>query len=467
MPNAGSVASLLEPEKRVPVVHDVDVAVAGAGISGMFSALAAAREGAETVLIDRFGAPGGNMGPAMIAGGFLYRETETTLGGALVALPQEFRERIEQLRRAPAPNYPEDSILASCIALKLMDEAGVKLMLSTYAADPILDDHTVCGVFVEGKGGRQAVKAKVVIDGTGDADIAARAGAPIIRGVAPNPDWDPSIMREGSMKGSYLWNSMGLYFLVGGVDWERSTHLPSSLTSETPDGYIRVKELQEHTTHIDDIGNVTFRAALHQKIGEVLGAAVNLSGELDCGNPRHIWKLESRTRMIAFEAVESLRQRVPGFEKAFVLAMSPFLGARGGPCIDGEYTLSVEAFEEGSRFDDVLYVNYHESSPPHMGSEEGCDVPYRCLLPKTIDGLLVVGRGAAYIRRGHDPTGMRARPNMMILGHAGGLAAVLAVKTGVTPKRLDVKELQRRLLGEGFYLGDNDRLRELRLVGDH
>ncbi len=82
----------------------------------------------------------------------------------------------------------------------------------------------------------------------------------------------------------------------------------------------------------------------------------------------------------------------------------------------------------------MLFVNVHEGRPPHAGAVEGCDVPYRCLLPRGVDNLLVVGRGAAYVRRGHDPTGMRARPLVMVLGQAAGVAATLAIESNTTVK---------------------------------
>jgi len=117
---------------------------------------------------------------------------------------------------------------------------------------------------------------------------------------------------------------------------------------------------------------------------------------------------------------------VPGWEKAYLFFISPFLGARGGPWIEGGYTLTVEDMKEGRRFPDILYVNFHEAF--HGGSPEGYDVPYRILLPKKVDGLLVTARGAAFIKRGQDPSSMRCKPAMMILGHATGTAAALAVK---------------------------------------
>jgi hypothetical protein len=171
--------------------------------------------------------------------------------------------------------------------------------------------------------------------------------------------------------------------------------------------------------------------------------------------------LESALREQAFETVEFMRKHAPGFEKAYLMFTSPFYGTRGGPCIEGEYTLTVEDCFEGRKFQDVMYRNTHEAL--HGGDESGFDVPYGICLPKKVDGLLVTGRGAAYIRRGHDPSGMRHRASMMALGNAVGTAAALTVKECTTPKLLEVNKLQKELLKQSFYLGDESRIKELGL----
>ena len=181
-----------EPEKHVPIVYDVDVAVAGSSVSGVFAALAAARNGAETVLIDRFGSVGGNIGPGMICNGTLASGQPHVKAGyqasvfpGFMGIPKEFIERHVALGGGCIPPYSEchylmDSNIASYTALKMLEESGVNLLLSTYAADPILEGNSVKGIFIENKSGRQAVKAKVVVDATGEADVAKRAGVPIL-----------------------------------------------------------------------------------------------------------------------------------------------------------------------------------------------------------------------------------------------------------------------------------------------
>jgi len=180
--------SVLEPAKRVPVAYDADVVVAGGGISGVFAALAAAREGASTVLIDRFGTVGGTLGPGMMSqeGALKDHHKQIVKGapndavkGDVTALPKEFAEQFFAIAPDAPSRFLADSNKGYHVALKMLKEAGVILMLSAYACDPIIEGNTVYGVFVENKSGRQAVKAKVVIDATGEADVSRRAGGHI------------------------------------------------------------------------------------------------------------------------------------------------------------------------------------------------------------------------------------------------------------------------------------------------
>jgi len=231
----GPQARVAEPGKEVPVHCDVDVAVVGGGISGTMAAIAAARHRARTIVIDRFGQVGGNIGPGMFAGGTLHLALKDVSAPNDVALinrmgmggiPEEFHRRVifsrpnadripddirEELERkhlnvgpyrmgsgAGLPGYFVDSLVASHVALEMFQESGVETLLSVYAGDPIMEGTKVRGIFVETKSGRLAVRARVVVDATGEADVAFRAGAPVLVIMAP---------------------SIGLYYSLGGVDW--------------------------------------------------------------------------------------------------------------------------------------------------------------------------------------------------------------------------------------------------------
>jgi len=490
---------VVESEKKVPVLYEVDVAVAGAGLTGVFVALASAKHGAETLAIDRFGSLGGHLGPGMVIAAGLTPQITETVGPGFSSIPAEFMLRIYKLRATgmdyitPA-NEPNDSSLFSYVALKMMEEYGVKTLLSAYVSDPILEEGKVSGLFVETKSGRAAVKAKVVVDATGDADVARRAGAPVIRGIPSRPSMAPIVRPGLGLDEEYsIWNETGLYLLVGGVDWkdyeaflrkdyklsDEELHWAyNNLTtvrplSRYPNAIIPLLMKSQENDGFDPrvrLGELTYVGAGSGFAGlryhEINGLAatpigIGAYGEIDTTDAVQISRLESAIRKQIFEVVQFHRKYVPGWEKAYLFFIAPYLGARGGPWIDGEYTLTVEDMKEGRRFPDVMYVNFHEAE--HGGSPEGYDVPYRILLPKKVDGLLVTARGAAFEKRGHDPSGMRCKPSMMVLGHATGIAAALAVRNNVAPNQLDVKELQRTLAKDGFCLGDEKRLEVLNL----
>lgn len=475
------MANIIEPQKRIPVVHEADVVVAGAGISGMIAALTAARQGARTVLVERFGRLGGNLGPGYLLGGSARDETDEFLRRDLPDVPRELFKRLADLQ-LPTPEgntwagtSQAISYLAGCLAA----ESGLTLMLSAYAADPVMDGNRATGLFVEGKSGRVAVRAKVVVDATGDANLARRAGAPIIEGATV----DQSTYRLAGASeppGCEPYNESAMFYLIGDVDFDRyerflaesaaidpevldwaAGHLRGPKVHRFPDAVLPLLREAWRKGEFDSIrkleapeATVSSAGSHLQRCGASLagGRAVNAAGHFDVGDMRHVTLLETAMRKQTFETVQFLRRHVPGFEQAILLAMSEFVGGRGGPCIEGRYTLTVDDSAGGRTFDDVLFRN-HKRVPKLRPDwvETGCDIPYRMLLPKSVEGMLVTGRGAAYVRRGHDGAGqMRGRPAMMALGQATGLAAALCAKDNVLPAALDIRRLQAQLLAQGF-----------------
>ena len=203
---------IIETEKRVPIAYDVDVVVAGGGISGLFAALAAGRTGAKTLLIERFASLGGNIGPGFLVGGSHLKKLKDALPKGLTSLPEEFFNRLDKLRVTPDDNYADTSNIVSYLGVKMAEEACVELVLSAYASDPIIEDNKVKGIFIEGKSGRVAVRAKIVIDATGDANIAQRAGAFMIKNVSEDYRSYGNLIKNDKSEFK-AWNDTGLYFL--------------------------------------------------------------------------------------------------------------------------------------------------------------------------------------------------------------------------------------------------------------
>jgi hypothetical protein len=185
--------------------------------------------------------------------------------------------------------------------------------------------------------------------------------------------------------------------------------------------------------------------------------------QMNAGDGDHISRLEEGLRMLVIEMVQIWRHYVPGFENAHIINIAPFLGTRGGPCIEGEHTMTMTDCMEGRLFDDVAYRYGQNLALIHTCEKGQCtwaDVPYRVMVPKVIDGLLATGRCASSI----PDTLLRNRMAAMTLGEATGIAAGLCAKTDVQPRGLPRKEYQTALLDAGFWLGDHRRLKELGLV---
>ena len=496
--------TITEPAKKVPVTLDVDVAVVGAGIAGLLAALSAARQGARTLLIDRFGMPGGNIGPGFIVAGSLTGWPGRSLEHPDAYLPREFMEAHGGAGGTAMPPFSNthqlrDANVASYVAFKMLKDANVELMLSAYAADPIMQDNRVTGMFFENKSGRQAATAKVVIDATGEADVARRAGAPIIY---PDP------------KGKSVGRSMGICFIAGGVDWQayeasgdydarqkRFAAVADEAAATGGFNYIR---------EVPGLGNIrTFQYQLCGVKSEGLAcgyAGVDWPDNINQGDGSHIATMEVAMRTLCFETVKFWRDNVPGFENAYLMLVPPYLGSRGGPAIDGEFTMTAEVYENERLYDDVIFRFGRQKrkasaaididdravqiAPAAKEGDKGAagadddraasraraaraaaqranyaveptraDVPYRIMLPKKIDGLLAAGRSAST-----NPTSlMRSRLTVMHMGTAAGIAGALAAAGGVTPREVDIKELQVLLLDAGFYLGNHKRLVDLRL----
>ncbi len=448
-----SVDVVVEQEKKVPLAYDVDVAVAGSGVAGCFAAIAAARSGVETLLVDRFAYPGGNMGPGMIAGGSLSGGEFRHLCGGFTGIPREFIERhielgggtvpespnLGDLPPSPHPgNYAKDSGIASYTLMKMLEESGVRCLFSTFIADPIVEGGRVSGLFVENKSGRRAVRAKVVVDATGEADVAMRAGAAMIYPESYYADID------GHCPGG-----SGICYVVAGVDEDRY------------EVYVEEAEASGKELEVGR-GRWTCRG----------GVVVTRTGpprrDHQDGTYAHdaekLTRDEITMRTEIFETVQRWKEEVPGFEDTYLLSIAPYMGSRGGPCIKGVYTLGPADMLAGRRFDDVLLMFstrgcFDAEDPERKVDAPWTDFPFRILVPEKLDGLLTAGRSSSSI----PDTLVRGRMMVMHQGQIGGTAAALTVKQGVMPRKLDVKVLQQALVDEGFYLGDEARLDELGL----
>ena len=399
---------------ETPIVARHQVIVAGGGPSGVIAAVAAARSGADTLLIERYAFLGGNGTAGLMTcyNGFRNQRAPEALQ-TVKGIPAEYIAEIVRLGGlADMDNYERnfhhdirkgdipytvgfDPEAAKIASLNLLRKEGVKLRLHSWVVAPMLDGSRVAGVITHSKSGRQAIAADVVVDCTGDGDVAAWAGAPFM-GPSATGDRMP----------------MSLMYQLGG--------LPASI--EGAYGGIRTGD-------------------------RVVKWGPGFGGDgLDVDN---LTRAEVETRLKLWDQVQELRRK-PGMEGIYLARTATQIGVRETRRIRGEYTVTEADAIAGKRFADVVAISSNPMPSYHgkryFFKHEGFDIPYRSLVPQRVDGLVLSGRCIS-CEQGPFQSARSMAPAMAV-GHASGCAAAMAATSGVPPRRLDVKALQKLLLSQ-------------------
>jgi hypothetical protein len=452
---------IVEPERNISVLLDVDVVVVGGGVAGPFAAVASGRMGLKTVLVERFGALGGNL-----TIGLNSKPSGTLLGG----IPLEFWKRLQKIGAAGTTYIaqlegrgdielcaPCDSELAKIELAKMCVEAGVTVLFEYIAAAPIMAGDTIKGVIVEGKGGRQAILSKVVIDCSADGDIAAQAGAPFQIG-SETGDMQP----------------VSLYFKVNGVDLKK---FASWAKSHPKDVYERAISVDSPEYGIWATGFTDLlRQFQKDKNVKLVRECITLktargNSEMYCNNTR-VLRSSGLNPLDISEAflelyrqielnIQFLNEYVPGFENSYINEISSILGVRETRHIHGGYILTGDNVMQGAAFEDSIALDTSamdvhdvkgalvrfENFPPY-------EIPYRCLVPQKIEQLLVAGRCISTDHVAHGRT--RNIPACMSTGQAAGFAAGLAVKTGKQVRDIDIIKVQTQLKKVGMPIRNKD-----------
>ena len=407
-----------EPARKIPVAREAQVVVVGGGPAGTAAAIAAARQGARTVLVEQFGYLGGTATASLMAciNGFRNQvepdHTQTVRGIAeeiVLALKEMGGLGQSPYPQRPYPttpgqleySYAVDTEKLKYLLLKLAVEAGVDLLLHTYFCDAAVQAGVLGGVIVENKSGRQALLAQVVVDASGDCDVAARAGAP-------------------------FWQTRG----------EEAPRLGDGLMYRIQFGARRPQG-----TYACDFGTNAV----------VWGPGVPAMNGAD-GDQLSRGEVSARLRL--FEDFARKQAEHPELADARVVETPPSLGVRQTRFIRGEYQLTAQDALEGRRFPDVVAISscpiIHYYGYRRYLEHEGYDIPYRCLVPQGVEGLLVAGRGISSEQQPFESH--RAMVPVMAIGQAAGVAAALCSELGVAPRQLEVSRLQQALLAQGAEL---------------
>lgn len=400
-----------EPARQTPVAEEVDVLVAGGGPAGIAAALAAAREGARTLLVERYGYLGG-----MITGAYVVAILGCGDGYAPKArgITLEIRERLEPLGAVvplgQSGDYRVDAEVLKWQALEMLLEAGVTVRLHTLACEPLLEGGRVAGVLAESKSGRQAMRARVVVDATADADLAFRGGC-----ACDNET-----------------HEVTLGLVIEGVDRERV----EAFRRESPAEYEAI--------HVE--------AA--QMNGGVLPGHTRLLKGIDVADAEALTRAEVQLRREGFVALMHLRERMPGYEQARVALTWPQLGVRLSRRVHGEYVLTDGDLRASRHFEDGiarLGVYFPDWGPTYAIKGLDYDLPYRCLVPATVDGLLLAGRCVSSdVVAGNT---LRLLVPCLATGQAAGAAAAIAAREGCAPRAISIGTLRQALLAQDVYLG--------------
>jgi len=401
--------TVTEPQKQIPVLAETDVLVIGGGPAGAAAAIAASRGGAETYLVERYNHLGG-----LWTGGLVLPLLSThamdknkiqkkVLFGVGGEMAQRLIDMGMSIRKT---NYVVDPEAAKYVLDDMIQEAGVKMLYHTWGADVIMDNNAVKGVFIESKSGRMAVLAKVVIDCTGDGDVFHWAGE----------EYD--VMKY----------HIGLVHRLGNID---------RINTKKP-GYTSMPIGKP--TPIPSVNWVNMNGKKNQDGLDIL----NLS-QLQLEYRKDIW-----------ESVQKIRQ-TPGYEEVFLLDTASQLGVRMSRILEGKYKLTLEDTMKFKTFEDVIGISGAWTSMLYKGQRVPKDerplwqIPYRSLLPKKTENLLVAGRCFCAEKELAEDT--RIIGTCLITGHGAGAAAAVAVKEGVQPHNIDIQKLKKLLLEQGAWLG--------------
>ncbi len=430
-----------EPPRSVPVVADVDVLVAGGGPAGVGAALAAARTGAKTMVVERFN----NLGGMATAGMMSHWSGARSLPlldeimaetRKMASLPLEFNE-IDPFTRDRGCSH--EAIKTAL--LRMMAASHVQVQLNTLVVGAMMEGNRVAGVVTESKSGREAIRAKVVVDATGDGDVAAFAGAEYLQG------------REGDRQCQPVTEM----FRIAGVDYARAIFPPGfeSLVN-VPLGEIQAfgkANLPFPAGHV-----LLYRCWIP---GEVCVNMTNVI-DIDGTDVRDLTKAEFVCREQIEAIVPFLRKYAPGYERCYLVAAAENVGVRETRHFKGVYTLTAEDVVEARVFDDWIstrnFFNFdiHSIVGPgldkngaqkHFRSKGVYTIPYRACVPAATDGLLLSGRNISGTHKA--PSNYRVMGICMSIGQGVGVAAALAAKHGVAPRDVDVSELQGILRARG------------------
>jgi hypothetical protein len=423
------------------------------------AAVAAARAGASVALIERNGFLGGN-GTAGLMGFFGGTDNDHVQG-----LVKEIHERLRSANGLRQLQFEKNGIFFDVEAMKqvvfqMIEASSVKLRVYTMAARPIIEGNVVKGAFIESKSGRQAVLAKVVVDATGDADMAAASGAPC----------------DGGREADRKTRPMALLFRIGNIDYPKlAKYVAENPEDATPDPDPRygILDLKNQVIRIFGFQETCIKA---HKNGDLDPSLYYLRFEgmtradVDGSKAEDLTKATVIGYKQVWQLLNVMRKYVPGFENIELIDVASNMGVRESRRIIGDYVYQVDDIDHSTRFPDTLCTTYRQGQPGgEQHSPDGAEgkkpekpaeprpetprmnhynIPLRCLLPQKVENLLVSGRA---ISASHlAGVWFRGMPDCVMTGQVAGVSAAVAARLGTVARKVDIPQVQSELRKQGM-----------------
>ncbi len=447
----------LERREKLPVVMEVDVLVAGGGPAGVAAAIAAARAGLRTLVVEQFNCLGG----VATAGGHghicLYTAWQDPNQRVVGGIPFEVGERVVKAGygRYFQGGYDFEVEGMKLVLEQMAEECGLQLLYHTMVADAVTDNDSVVGVVVQNKNGRQVIKARQFVDCTGDGDLAARSGCTFQMGDEE----------------SGLCQPVTLMFTIGGVDMEKVEEYRRQYKADHPEE-ARPWHFESVWREAQQKGDM--RPFQSRIMGwwwtptrpDQIGVNFTHMTNIDSTKAEDLTKATIEGRKQAYESIEVYRKYIPGMENCYMISTPNTVGIRESRRIQTKYILTKEDIIAENTFADSIgygsfFIDIHNCSGIGMDDKTfyprkgfKYQIPYRILRPGNFDNLQVAGRCAGTT---HEALGsLRVMPQCGVAGQAAGTAAALALRQQVALDELDIAELQCELRRQGAIITEDD-----------
>ena len=452
---------VVEQEKKIPV-KSYDVVVVGGGTTGVVAALASARNGAKTALIEAKGYPGGIVVEGGTALHSFYNMWKAFPGvekrQVIKGIPQEIIDRLmayggcsghaEMLK-----GYDYDSVCTAIdteiyklVAFELLEESGVDLFMNTLLTSAINEGGKITGIITESRSGREIFKAKCFIDSTGYGDVCALAGAQFTE-INDHPVVNSMGVGGVSIEG----------FMAYGKEHGLLNQYSNGIRSGEPDQLVRVdlsasKLPEALRREVKDMGLALVVTSVHDDY--FMFVKINYKMDINPTDRNAVSKAEIELRKRQRKAIEFIRKHIPGCEKAFIARTSPALTIRRARCIKCDYDVTLDDIVEARHFeDDVFVYSFHDCGAKYQVKDGGTyGMPYKSLCVSGIDNLYATGMMITSGWEAHMST--RNTVNCMAQGQAVGTAAALCSKSEIGTRDLSYGVLKDTLVKDGVYFDE-------------